>query len=261
MIAAFTVFILGNTTIQQFGEQETSTEASASDLMQVNLQAKMIVGQKELASAVLNAQPKRDKKESGDAENASDVNEEQDTSDNVEAPVEKTAVDEMVEVAEAAEAVALPTPDLSALDTGSYEQRLCNAAIINEVKGPEAAIEYLDELEVKVADNDFERSENQFEMELAVRLLMDNYRDGNLSPDILNDVQKKQLKDSLGFSGELLVNPPGSTTADRVRIDGRISKCCRRGDSGFGVWRFVLSVWYCRVVVHSDLRDDWKFAG
>ena len=215
VIIAFTVFILGSTTIQQFGEQETSTEASASDLMQVNLQAKMIVGQKELIASVPIAPPAKGKKKT---EAAGDANADETASENIEETAENDAAQELAEVAEAAEAIVLPPTDLSALDTGSYEQRLCNAAIINEVKGPEEALEYLDELDVKVADNNFERSENQLEMESSVRRLMENYRDGNLSADILNEDQKQQLKDRLGFSGELVLNPPESKTADRARL-------------------------------------------
>ena len=215
VIIGFTAFILGSTTVQQFGEQETSNEASASDLMQVNLQAKMIVGQKELVASLPIASPTKGDKE---ADEAGDANAEENSSEDVEETAANDAAEELVEVAEAAESIVLPPPDLSALDTGSYEQRLCNAAIINEVKGPEEALEYLDELDVKVADNNFERSENQLEMESSFRRLMENYRDGNLSADILNDDQKQQLKDSLGFSGELVLNPPGSKTADRARL-------------------------------------------
>ena len=195
VIWGFTFFILGNTTLQQFGKQEVATEASAKDLMQVNLQAKMIVGQKELfksiadAGAVAEKEPTEVDGESGDDPDAA------------------KAIPEM------------PKPDISALDVGSYEQRLCNAGIINELDGPDESLEYLDELDKKVAENDFERSEEQEQMESSVRQLMENYRDGNLDSRALPEQQRKQLEDRLGFSGQLLLNPPESKTAGRAKLE------------------------------------------
>lgn len=187
VIAAFTVFILGNTTLQQFGEKEASTEASAGDLMQVNLQAKMIVGQKSLLATATLLAPEETQDEA-EGENAE------------------------------ADAFELPEQDLSALDAGSYEQRLCYAALKNEVEGPEAALKYLGELDAKVAEHDFDRSQTQVKMESSVRQLMENYRGGNLSPDILDQEQQQQLKDRLGFSGDLLLNPPGTDTEQRAEL-------------------------------------------
>ena len=198
VIAAFTIFILGNTTLQQFGEQETSTEASASDLMQINLQAKMLVGQKAILDTALLAAPMAEGDHDENSDNGDDGDE---------------AVD-----GGAPDASELQDLDLSALDTGSYEQRLCNAALKNEVEGPEASLEYLDDLDAKVAKHNFERSETQVEMETSVRKLMENYRDGNVSQDILAPKQQQQLKDRLGFSGELLLSPPGATTEARKNL-------------------------------------------
>jgi len=180
VIAAFTVFILGNTTLQQFGEHEVSTEASVGDLMQVNLQAKMIIGQKELVEGVLASVP-------------AEVTEEIPGGEDVDEDVDEGEVGD--ELTEALGGIELPpAADMSMLDAGAYEQRLCYAAILNEVNGPEASLEYLDELDTKVADNDFQRSEKQVEMESSVRQLMESYRDGNLvSQDILADQQQQQL--------------------------------------------------------------------
>jgi membrane protease YdiL (CAAX protease family) len=202
LIAGFTVFILGSTTVQQFGEKESVTEASAGDLMQINLQAKMIVGQKSLLAT---------------AERLATVEPaiEAQTEEGAEADGEANVGDEAEEVE--AE-FTLPETDLSALDTGSYEQRLCYCGLVNEVDGPEAALEYLDDLETKVAEHDFERSDAQLEMESSVRSLMENYQDGNLSQDILDQPQQQQLKDRLGFSGELLLNPAGSGTETRAAL-------------------------------------------
>ncbi|MDB4766740.1 CPBP family intramembrane metalloprotease [bacterium] len=202
-IVAFTAFIVGNTAIQQFGEHENSTEATVNDLTQVNMQAKVIVGREELLASMPIAPPAKDKEI---AEEAGEGNSDQSGNKNED------------ETDDALEAIALPPMDLTGLDTGSYEQRLCNVGIINEVKGPEEALEYLDKLDEKVAKHDFDRSENQLEMESSVRSLMENYRDGNLSADVLTEDQKQQLKDRLGFSGELLLNPPNSKTAGRARL-------------------------------------------
>gem|GEM_PF-1356119 len=218
VIAAFTVFILGQTTARQFGEQESSTEASASDLMQINLQAKMIVGQKSLISSSRLADPSKTKTEKTNDEGSNDQEtNDQETNDEL---VDDLAIEVNEAVAEedTPEGLKLPAPDLSALDTGSYEQRLCNAAVINEVEGPEASLEYLDKLDEKVAEHNFERSETQVEMEDSVRRLMENYRDGNLSQDILDQDQQQQLKDRLGFSGEILLSPPGSDTPERAKL-------------------------------------------
>ena len=202
VIAAFTVFILANTTLQQFGEKEVATEASASDLMQVNLQAKMIVGQKSLLKAAAMVSPVEEK---------NDVSEVQAAEDGAE--VKGDQADEVT-----AKPFELPKQDLSMLDTGSYEQRLCYAALENELDGPEAALEYLDELDAKVVEHGFERSVAQGEMESSVRQLMENYRDGNISQDILTQPQQQQLKDRLGFSGRLLLNPPDAATVTRAAL-------------------------------------------
>ncbi len=220
VIAAFTVFILGNTTLQQFGERESATEASSSDLMQVNLQAKMVVGQKSLLATAAMVAPVEEKEETDapqetkdDAEIEDDVALEEtgDVKDGEEVEdVEKDVAD--------SEVLELPAQDLSMLDSGSYEQRLCYAALQNEMEGPEAALEYLDELDAKVTEHDFERSAAQVEMESSVRSLMENYRDGDLSQDVLTSEQQQQLEDRLGFSGKLLLNPPGADTQTRAAM-------------------------------------------
>ena len=206
VIAAFTIFILGNTTLQQFGEKEVATEASGSDLMHVNLQAKMIVGQKSLLSAAVMVAPAQEK-DNLDAEQVA-TDGEGDETEEIGAETEEVR----------AERLKLPAQNLSMLDTGSYEQRLCYAALENETKGPQAALDYLDELDAKVADHEFERSQAQVEMESSVRQLMENYRAGDLSPDILTHDQQQQLEDRLGFSGKLLLNPPDAGTDSRAAL-------------------------------------------
>lgn len=240
VIAAFTLFILGKTTVQQFGVQETSTEATLNDLLQVNLQAKMIVGQKKLEQIAIGSKPSAATKDDADPATASDQGEAP-TSDQSDVKIENAeqtasaddadvATDttdttditdtEQSPAAAEAQAQAQQLKDLrrASLDTGSYEQRLCNVAITNEAEGPSEALKYLDTVQQKVVDNDFQRSTAQTEMESSVRRLLENYRDGNLSSDVLDDSEKEQLQDRLGFCGELLLNPPGSKTVRRLEL-------------------------------------------
>lgn len=217
VIAAFTLFILGNTTIQQFGEQETVTEATPNDLLQVNLQAKMIVGQKELMGSTagdLNGLTAKD--DAADEVAAPDTD--PDTDAVPASPDPTNLSDPPAGDAASLREAAIKNQQRAALDTGSYEQRLCNAAIINEMEGPIAALNYLDELQQKVTDNQFERSQRQIEMESSTRRLLESYRGGDLDQDILTDQEQNQLKDRLGFCGDLLLHPPGSDTDDRKQL-------------------------------------------
>ncbi len=208
VIGAFTVFVLANTTLQQFGKRDSKTVASQSDLMQINLQAKMIVGQKAFSAFAQEV-----KKEDDSGPNDADV-----SADTVDGDASVSG-DLGNQAPAAAPAVNVPPPNLSALDTGSYEQRLCNAAILHEVQGPQTALDYLDELDAKVSKHDFQRSDDQVAMEASVRRLMENYRAGNSTPDVIDAQQQQRLQDRLGFSAELLLNPPNAESPEREKLE------------------------------------------
>lgn len=231
VIFAFTLFILGNTTLQQFATQPTSTEATLNDLLQVNLQAKMIVGQKQIETLAAGQKSKTADQDRIAGDNLADNSAPKALPDSqpngnpseIENAQRRPATTDSQDTGTADIATKTQTKqaeDLqrAALDTGSYEQRLCNAAIINEVEGPTESLKYLDSLQQKVAESKFERSNSQVQMESSVRQLLQHYRDGNLNSDIVDDEKQQQLRDRLGFCGELLLNPPGSKTPQRLKL-------------------------------------------
>ncbi len=95
------------------------------------------------------------------------------------------------------------------LDSGSYEQRLCYAIMVNEVEGSDKAAEYLDKLEKKVESNNLELTESQEKMRDALSSMIQEYDDGNFEPEV-DPTDRKLIEDRLEWVGELAFVPPGS---------------------------------------------------
>ena len=197
VVIALTAMMVALTSISQFGEQEPH-ETTISDLMQINLQAKVLVGQKVFAeSAVAPAEPAEPTEQAG-----SDVPGE-------DASQERGQEQEGTDSSEST--TKIPVPE--ALDDGTYEQRLCYAIILNEIYGPQKSKDYLGALVEKVRDAEFEPSDEQSALRETVESLVNAYDGGDYSQSSVSEDAKTQLKEKLGFCGELLLAPDGGPNA------------------------------------------------
>ena len=178
VVILVTLFIATETAMEQFGEHEPR-ETTAADLMQVNLQCKVLVGQRVVEEMV------QEKLEKAEQENAEE-----------ETPV--------------AEAKANSALEPEALDAGTYEQRLCYAILLSELYGPERAVDYFETLDEKVADANYEPTEAQQSLRTSVDALVGDYVEGDFSQRSISESDKTELKERLGFSGELLLTPKGT---------------------------------------------------
>ena len=142
VVILVTLFITVEIAMEQFGEHEPR-EAMVSDLMQINLQSQVLVGQRVLEERLLKEQQKVG----------------QDAAD--ESPVEPAVAsdDATAEEIPVTETKAHLSTEPVALDTGIYEQRLCYAILLSELYGPQRAVDYFETLDEKVADVKFEPNE------------------------------------------------------------------------------------------------------
>ncbi len=194
VIIAITLFIVVETAMEQFGEHEPR-ETTAADLMQVNLQSKILVGQRVVTEQLEEEQAKAAQEEGED--------ERTETNEATEATSETASEQE-------AKDDSLPAPE--ALDAGTYEQRLCYAILLSELYGPQRAADYFETLDQKVADANFEPNETQQSLRTSIDALVEDYANGDFSQRSVSESEKAELKERLGFSGELILTPKG--TAD-----------------------------------------------
>lgn len=210
VIIAITLLILAMTTIDQYGPQEVK-EISSADLMQINMQAKMILGQKAVYSTLLGGDAgKAPVVVEGDqdrSDGASPADEKSDTEAEVGGESEDDSTDELEPNAAAVGPPAMPEP--KALDTGSYQQRLCYAIVLNESYGADRALKYMTELESRVAEAEYEMTEADRELRASVEAIFAARRDGDLTNTAITETQQQQLRDRLGYSGALLLTPAG----------------------------------------------------
>ncbi len=87
------------------------------------------------------------------------------------------------------------------------EQRFCKAILINEVKGVEAAREYMADLESLVEEIEFELDEDQQQLFNLLDSLFADYADFAWDAPSLDENERVYLKDKLGWSGELALLP------------------------------------------------------
>ena len=115
------------------------------------------------------------------------------------------------ELAGAAQAEQLET-----LDTGTYEQRLGQRILVNELLGSEAAAEQLKELDEEAEAAEFEATEEQQELRDSVGQLIEAQADGSFDEDVIPVPRREQLTEMLGWIGELALVPSASPdTTDR----------------------------------------------
>lgn len=193
VVILVTLFITVEIAMEQFGEHEPR-EAMVSDLMQINLQSQVLVGQRVLEERLLKEQQKVG----------------QDAAD--ESPVEPAVAsdDATAEEIPVTETKAHLSTEPVALDTGIYEQRLCYAILLSELYGPQRAVDYFETLDEKVADVKFEPNETQQSLRKSIDALVGDYVEGDFSQKSISESDKTELKERLGFSGELLLTPKGT---------------------------------------------------
>lgn len=198
VVILVTLFISIETAMDQFGEHEPR-ETTVSDLMQVNLQSKILVGQRVVEELL---QEQQEEAEQDDTEDSSvESAEESEDVTTEEIPVAEPPVEETE---------AKPVVEPVALDAGTYEQRLCYAILLSELYGPQRAVDYFETLDEKVADVNFEPSETQQSLRTSIDTLFGDYVGGDFSQKSISESDKAELKERLGFSGELLLTPKGT---------------------------------------------------
>ena len=90
---------------------------------------------------------------------------------------------------------------------------MCYAIILNEIYGPQKSKDYLGALVEKVRDAEFEPSDEQSALRETVESLVNAYDGGDYSQSSVSEDAKTQLKEKLGFCGELLLAPDGGPNA------------------------------------------------
>ncbi|MEM9410029.1 MAG: type II CAAX endopeptidase family protein [Planctomycetota bacterium] len=148
--------------------------------------------------------------------------------------------------------VGIAQPESQAMEqiagfkTGPLEQRWCHVILVNEIQGPDAAIEQLlqvdQDLDQAVAkreelrpvdtvtsDESKETDPEDFpnDTQIAVRStlgqLLQQYSNGNLDSGDLGEEEKQQLIDRLGWPGRLLLYPkesPNEEAREKLESEG-----------------------------------------
>ncbi len=198
VVAIITLGIVG---LVAAGQKETAKEvggdASRSELVQVELTGKMLVGGKHLPS--LAKQWEQDAK--GDRK------------DEVE-----SAESEAAEPAETDAIVDQIQPTLEQLNTGTYEQRLAYVILTREIAGLEQASSELNALTALAEENEFEATETQTQMRDAladsINAALNQDDDSAISED-----NAALLRERLGWIGRLAALPENTANVkDREEI-------------------------------------------
>lgn len=121
---------------------------------------------------------------------------------------------------------------LKQLSIGPLDQRYGHAVLLNELLGPEAAIEQLtivdkalsEFLESNEDDSSKIPSETQVELRRVVGELFEQYAEGNFDTSKLPADDRELMSDKLGFVGELALLPETSTDkVGREEIETEVS--------------------------------------
>ena len=165
--------------------EETRTEATPSDLFQVQLQARMTVGQKNFMKGFASPAPVGD----------------QDEEDGEEDGEEKRN-----------QSTSPPIP--SELNDGTYEQRLCYVLLVKENNGADEAAEKLAELDKDAEKADFELNEDQAKLREIVGTLIESHQAGDFDATPLSEKDRDLLKEKLGWLGEIALVPEGTRNTE-----------------------------------------------
>ncbi len=94
---------------------------------------------------------------------------------------------------------------LDGLNYGPLERRFGYAILVNEARGPVAALQALEHTRARAAAVGVEYSTGQAELERIIVRVVTAYRDGE--PPGLSDAERSELKSRLGWAAELLQCP------------------------------------------------------
>ncbi|MBY0528095.1 MAG: CPBP family intramembrane metalloprotease [Gemmataceae bacterium] len=129
----------------------------------------------------------------------------------------------LVGAAEFLRALGQPPADLAvqtaALNTGPIDQRLRVAAVTGELAGPQAALDQLDDLERRLANQSLNPNAEQARTLALLRRLDRDYAAKAWTAPSLNDAERAELRTQLGWFGELALAPrDGADRAAREQV-------------------------------------------
>ena len=274
---------------------DATTEASSADLMPLQIQAKMLVGHSSLTKALTG---------NSDLEEASDrpdgeinpngdfsLDEELPTGDETstfapnDSPLPNEDLDSGLSssileeaerqidsgVGEDDKGLLDPgeqqfvTPLPTELDSGPYEQRLCYTILVNEIEGAVAAKEHLMKTDERAEAASVELTDEQQQLRSTIGKLLDNYQSGDKTNANISETDKDQLKDKLGWLGNLALVPAGTPDkSDRAALlsEAQTSMIVFFGAFGIGLVAIMagVAVAICMVVflVNGRIKPLFK---
>ncbi|MBV9124535.1 MAG: hypothetical protein JO112_14350, partial [Planctomycetes bacterium] len=106
-----------------------------------------------------------------------------------------------------------------AMNQGSVEQRLCFVILRGELRGPEDALDQLDQLRQTIARDQVSLSPSQQDLIRIVNGLYRDYHQQRFSAPNLDEADRNLLRKDLGWFGELALVPAGGPNqADREEV-------------------------------------------
>ncbi|MCH2178164.1 MAG: CPBP family intramembrane metalloprotease [Mariniblastus sp.] len=93
---------------------------------------------------------------------------------------------------------------------GPIEQRYCYALFVNELEGPEIAIEKIEQTDKAAADFGYELTPDQIRLQEIICHLLDQYQAGNLDSSLIPKDDRDFLTSKLGWCGSLALVPSGT---------------------------------------------------
>lgn len=211
-VLASTVFIIGLTIWSQSLE-EADTSANKSDLMQIQSQARIIVGQRNMMPKPNSKEETADETVSDDSkanlDDAESVSDEGDENNSVDATNKREAG--QGEESEDRE----PSLVHPALNDGTYEQRICFTILKSEIDGPEAGLESLQSLDEEAEKAGFEMDERQQKLRSTVGTLVEQHAEGNFDSSTLPQEEQDLIVEALDWIGELALYPEGTPAKEK----------------------------------------------
>ncbi len=103
--------------------------------------------------------------------------------------------------------------------TGTFYQRLGDVIIAGELVGIEEAEKKLDSLQQQVQDSNYEPTQQEVQTEQALRRLYRDYADQAWDGPSLSSEQRQAITESLGWLGQLALEPKERQTPKRQQIE------------------------------------------
>ncbi len=184
VIIAIMLFIFSTTVWMQLHGTVDEGPTTQGELMQVNLQGKMLLGQQML------------------------FNLQSDLSDEPEVSNDKGKQRSKRTPKNSASSQELSA--LAPLDAGPPEARYCYAILLNEFAGAESALDQLVETDRLIKRLQYEETDDQIRLREIIGTLFEQYDEGDYDTSDLPAVDREFLKEKLGWSGELALLPKNS---------------------------------------------------